>query len=52
MDINNKNDNNLSKSEICNQITNAMVYVNYLITKARFQEVEAKNQKILFKQTK
>ena len=40
---------NISKSEIGNLITKATVYVDCLMTKSRFEEVEAKNQKVLFK---
>ena len=43
---------NISKSEIGNLITKATVYVDCLMTKSRFEEVEAKNQKVLFKKIK
>ena len=50
--IDKKNDNNLTKSEVGKLITNATVYVDCLMTEARYNEVESKNQKVLFKKIK
>ena len=43
------NDNSLSQKEIGELILNATVYVDCLMTEARYNDVKSKNQKVLYK---
>ncbi|MDC3269992.1 trypsin-like peptidase domain-containing protein [Alphaproteobacteria bacterium] len=52
INVNYQDNVNISKTEIGKLITNATVYVDCLMTKARYEEVESKNQKVLFKKIK